>query len=89
MKLSPPMVLRRTSSINAYICRSVGANTYSWFYMLMIFLLVANDTNMLVETKQLLFSHFDMKDLGEASYVLSIQILCDRPNDILRFSQYT
>ena len=27
-------------------------------------LLTANDTNMLVETKQLLFSHFDMKDLG-------------------------
>ena len=27
-------------------------------------------TNYLVETKQLLFSHFDMNDLGEASYVL-------------------
>ena len=35
-------------------------------------LLPANDTNMLVETKQLLFSHFNMKDLGEASYVLGI-----------------
>ena len=30
-------------------------------------LLVANDTNLLVETKQLLFSHFDMEDLREAS----------------------
>ena len=40
-------------------------------------LLVANDTNLLVEIKQLLFSHFDMKDLGEASYVLGIQILQD------------
>ena len=28
-----------------------------------------------------------MKDLGEASYVLGIQILCDRPSDILRLSQ--
>ena len=28
--------------------------------------LPVNDTNLLVETKQLLFSHFDMKDLGEA-----------------------
>ena len=27
-------------------------------------LFVANDTDLLVETKQLLFSHFDMKDLG-------------------------
>ena len=26
-------------------------------------LLVANDTNLLVETKQLLFGHLDMKDL--------------------------
>ena len=29
-------------------------------------LLPANDTDLLVETTQLLFSHFDMKDLGEA-----------------------
>ena len=31
-------------------------------------LLSADDTNLLVETKQLSFSHFDMKDLGEASW---------------------
>ena len=30
-----------------------------------------------------------MKDLGEASYVLDIQILRDRPSDILRLSQQT
>ena len=35
-------------------------------------LLAANDNDLLVETKKLLFSHFDMKDLGEASYVLDI-----------------
>ena len=52
-------------------------------------LLVANDTDLLIETKQLLFSHFDMKDLGEASYVLGIQILRDRPSGILRLSQQT
>ena len=50
-------------------------------------LLVANDTDMLVETKQLFLSHFDMKDLGEAFYVLGIQILCDRPSGIMRLSQ--
>ena len=27
--------------------------------------LAANDTNLLVETKQFLFSHFDIKDLGK------------------------
>ena len=52
-------------------------------------LLAANDTDMLVETKQLLFIHFDMKDLGEASYVLGIQILRDRPNGIMILSQQT
>ena len=35
-------------------------------------LLPANDIGLLIETKQFLFSHFGMKDLGEASYVLGI-----------------
>ena len=35
-------------------------------------LLAANDTDLLVEKNQLLFSHFDMKDLWETSYVLGI-----------------
>ena len=52
-------------------------------------LLTSNDTGLLIETKQLLFSHFDIKDLGEASYVLGIQILQDRPSGILRLSQQT
>ena len=34
--------------------------------------LVANDIDLLIETKLLLFCHFDMKDLGEASHVLGI-----------------
>ena len=43
---------------------------------------------LLVETKQLLFSHFDMKDFGEASYVLGIQILRNRSIGILRLSKW-
>ena len=50
-------------------------------------LLVANDIDILAETKQLLFSYFDMKDLGESSYVFGIQILRDRTSGILRLSQ--
>ena len=49
--------------------------------------LAANDTELLIEIKELLFSHFDMKDLGEASYVSGIQTLRDRPSGILRLSQ--
>ena len=37
-------------------------------------LLASNDIDLLVETKQLLFSHFDMKDLREG-------ILCLRHTD--------
>ena len=51
--------------------------------------LPTNDIDLLVETNQLLFSHFDMKDIGEASYVLGIHILRDRPSGILRLSQKT
>ena len=52
-------------------------------------LLATNDTDLLIETKQLLFSHFDMKDLKEASYVLGIQILCNKLSAIMRLSQQT
>ena len=46
-------------------------------------LLVTNDTDLLVETKQLLFIHFDMKDPEEAFYILGIHRLHDRPSDIM------
>ena len=39
------------------------------------------------ETKRFLSSKFDMKDLGDASFVLGIQIYRDRPRGILRLSQ--
>ena len=50
-------------------------------------MLVSKDTDMFTETKHFLFGHFDMKDLGEASYILGIQILRDRANGVLRLSQ--
>jgi hypothetical protein len=37
-------------------------------------LLASSDKNMLYETKSFLSSNFDMKDLGDSSYVLSIKI---------------
>jgi hypothetical protein len=37
-------------------------------------LLASSDKNMLYETKSFLSSNFDMKDLGDASYVLGIEI---------------
>ena len=37
-------------------------------------LLARNNLRMIHETKQFLSKNFDMKDLGEASYVLGIEI---------------
>jgi hypothetical protein len=50
-------------------------------------LLVSNDVSMLRETKKFLSSNFDMKDLGEACYVLGIEIHGDRKNGVLGLSQ--
>jgi hypothetical protein len=50
-------------------------------------LLASNGKKMLHETKRFLSSHFDMKDLGEASYVLGIEIYRDRTGGVLGLSQ--
>ena len=41
-------------------------------------LLASSDVNLLLETKKFLSSNFDMKDLGEASFILGIEIHRDR-----------
>jgi hypothetical protein len=50
-------------------------------------LLASGDVNLLQETKKFLSSKFDMKDLGEASFVLGIEIHRDRKKGILGLSQ--
>lgn len=50
-------------------------------------LLACSHKDMLHETKRLLSSNFDMKDLGEASYVLGIEIHRDRSKGTLGLSQ--
>ncbi|KAL6321467.1 hypothetical protein AAG906_018403 [Vitis piasezkii] len=50
-------------------------------------LLASSDVGLLHETKRFLSSKFDMKDLGNASFVLGIQIHRDRSRDILGLSQ--
>jgi hypothetical protein len=49
-------------------------------------LLASNDVNLLLETK-FLSSNFDIKDLGEASFVLRIEIHRDRRKGVLGLSQ--
>jgi len=50
-------------------------------------LLASSDVGLLQETKKFLSSKFDMKDLGEASYVLGIEIHRDRTKGVLGLSQ--
>jgi hypothetical protein len=46
-------------------------------------LLASSDVSLLLETKRFLSSNFDMKDLGEASFVLRIKIHRDRRKGVL------
>ena len=50
-------------------------------------LLASNNMGMILETKQFLSKNFDMKDLGEASYVIGIEIHRDRSCGLLGLSQ--
>ena len=49
-------------------------------------LLIGNDVGKLSDVKSWLAKQFDMKDLGEAAYVLGIQIFRDRKNKYLVLS---
>jgi hypothetical protein len=46
-------------------------------------LLASSDVSLLLETKRFLSSKFDMKDLGEASFVLGVEIHRDRSKGVL------
>jgi hypothetical protein len=50
-------------------------------------LLVSCDVSLLLETKRFLSSNFDMKDFGEASLILGIEIHWYRRNGVLGLSQ--
>ena len=52
-------------------------------------LLAISDVNLLLDTKKFLSSKFDMKDLGEALFVLWIEIHQDREKRVLGLSQKT
>jgi hypothetical protein len=50
-------------------------------------LLVSSDVSLLLEIKRFLSSNFDMKDLGETSFVLGIKIHRDRRKGVLGLSE--
>ena len=46
-----------------------------------------NDLGLLHETKRFLSMNFEMKDMGEASYMIGIEIFRDRSRRLLGLSQ--
>ena len=52
-------------------------------------LLAINDLGLLHETKKFLSSNFKVKDMGEVSYVIGIEIFCNRSQRLLGLSQKT
>ena len=50
-------------------------------------LLIGNDFEMLSKVNIQLATQFQMKDLGEVQYVLSVKIIRDRKNKIIALSQ--
>jgi len=52
-------------------------------------LFVSSDLNLLHEVKRFLSQQFDIKDTGEASYIIGIKIERDRSQGIFRLSQET
>ena len=73
--------------MNVYIISLVGASMFFLVLYVDDILLATNDLNLLRDTKQFLSNTFEMKDLGNASYVLGIQIYRDLSKDILGISQ--
>ena len=52
-------------------------------------LLVANDLGIVHKTKKFLAKNFEIKDMGETSYVIGIEIFHDRSRGLLGLSQKT
>ena len=49
-------------------------------------LLVINDLGLLNEIKRFLFSNFEVKDMGKASYMIGIEIFLDESQGLLDLS---
>ena len=69
-----------------YVKRSKGSFIILSLYVGDI-LLAGNDMEMIVAMKEWLSSNFEMKDMGEADYILGVKILRDRSNKLLGLSQ--
>jgi hypothetical protein len=87
MKSLRNLVLSKNQMDNCIYIKIKG----SMFIILVLYvddiLLTSSDNNLLYETKGFLSSNFDMKYLGDASYVLGIEIHCYKTKGVIGLSQ--
>ena len=67
-----------------YAKQSKGSFLILSFYVDDI-LLSGNDIELIIATKRWLSSNFEIKDMGEANYVLGVKIIKDRSKILLGF----
>ena len=81
------MVFNKTPLTGVYIKKISGSK----FIILVIYvddiLVATNDLGIMHETKDFLSNNFDMKNMGETSYVIGIEIFRDRLQGLLGLSQ--
>ena len=71
-----------------YIPKKISESKFIFLVMYIDdIILAANELGMLRETKDFLSMNFEMKDMGEASYVIGIEIFRDRSQGLLGLSQ--
>ncbi|RVW43546.1 Retrovirus-related Pol polyprotein from transposon TNT 1-94 [Vitis vinifera] len=71
-------------------CVYMKVNGSKYIFMVLYIddiLLASSDVNLLNDTKRILSANFNIKDLGEASFVLGIEIYRDRSRNLLGLSQ--
>ena len=94
--LFPPLDTERMWMANGFVENTIDRFIYMKvsgriFVILILYVgdifLVANDVAMLHNVKKYLSNNFEMKDMGKASYVIGIEIFCEKSQGLLGLSQ--
>nr|KYP53194.1 Retrovirus-related Pol polyprotein from transposon TNT 1-94 [Cajanus cajan] len=74
--------------VDQCICLKVSVSKFIFLILYVDDILLAtNNLGLLSETKKFLSNNFEMKDMGEAGYVIGIEIFCYKSQGLLSLSQ--
>ena len=71
------------------LCKTIQGKFHCFVIVCWWHILAGNDMEMIITTEGWLSSNFEIKDMGEADYVLGVKILKDRSKKLLGLSQQT